>query len=224
MAIKNNDFIELEYVGRVKSNGKVFDTNIEKEAKEAGVYNEKATYDPIIITVGKQDVLKGLDEALVGKEEGQEFSVDIPAEKAFGKKNPKLVRMMGLAKFQKENIRPVPGLQLDFGNNMIGTIVTVNGGRVMVDFNHPLANRELSYEVKINKIIKDTKEKVKGFLEFYLDKKDLELDVKENNVEITTKQEFPDEIQKKIEEKIKERVPEIKTVKFKNPEKKESKE
>ncbi|MBU2589278.1 MAG: peptidylprolyl isomerase [Nanoarchaeota archaeon] len=222
MAIKNGDFIEIEYSGKIKATGKVFDTNISKEAKDANIFNEKANYGPIIICVGEEDVLQGLDEALVGKEEGKKFSVDIPAEKGFGKKNPKLVKMMALDKFHKENIRPVPGLQLDFGN-MVGTIVTVNGGRVMVDFNHPLANRELTYDVKINKIVKEDKEKLQGFLEFYLSTKDLEVELKEGKAEIKTKKELPEEIKKVITEKVNKRIPNIKEVNFSTTAKKEEK-
>jgi len=222
MAIKNGDFIEIEFAGKVKISGQVFDTNISKVAKEANVFNEKSDYSPIIICVGEGDVLKGLDEALIGKEEGKEFSVDIPADKGFGKKNPKLVKMMALDKFHKENIRPMPGLQLDFGN-MVGTIVTVNGGRVMVDFNHPLANRELTYDVKILRLVKEDKEKLKGFLEFYLSNKDVEVDLKEGKAEIKTKKEFQKEIKEIIKEKINKRIPNIKEVNFLSTAKKEEK-
>ena len=70
MAIKKGDFIEIEYTGRLKEEGFVFDTTDEKIAKEHDLYNSKAAYGPLTICVGEHHVIHGLDEALIGKEKG----------------------------------------------------------------------------------------------------------------------------------------------------------
>lgn len=213
MAIKQNDFIEIEYVGKIKETGTIFDTNEAAAAKKGGFFNEKATYAPIVICIGEGDVVKGLDEALVGKEAGKELNVEVPAEKGFGKKLPNLIKMMSLAHFQKENVQPIPGLQINFGN-AVGTIRSASGGRVMVDFNHPLAGRNLAYEVKIKKILTDDKEKLKGFLEFYLDTKDVSVEIHEGKAKVTTKVELPEGIRNAIKEKLAKRLPSIKETEF----------
>lgn len=221
MAIKNKDFIEIEFTGKIKETEKVFDTNDKEAAKAAGIFDEKAKYRPIIICVGEGDVVKGLDESFIGKEAGKSYTIEVPYDKGFGAKNPKLVKLMSLAKFQKENVQPMPGLQLDFGGTM-GTIVTVSGGRVMVDFNHPLANRNLSYDVKIKRIVTDDKEKLEGFLDFYLGKKQ-EVGLKEGKAKITTKEELPEEVKKAIKEKAMARIAAIKEIEFAGEKKPEEK-
>jgi FKBP-type peptidyl-prolyl cis-trans isomerase SlyD len=213
MAIKKGDFIEIVYTGRVKDTNEVFDTNDAESAKKAGKYDAKASYKPIVICVGETDVLKGLDESFVGKEPGKSYSIDVPAEQGFGKKLPQLVQMMSLAKFQKENIMPIPGLQLNFGD-ATGTIKAVSGGRVMVDFNHPLAGKNLAYDVSIKRVITDDAEKLNGFLEFYLGTNEISAELKEGKAEIKTKFEMPEQVKRAIREKVLKRIPSIREVSF----------
>jgi len=59
MKITKNDFIEIEFTG--KANGKIFDTTNKEEAKEMGL---QADVKPMIISVGNDMILKGLDETL----------------------------------------------------------------------------------------------------------------------------------------------------------------
>ena len=150
--INNNDFIELDYTGKVENEAIIFDTTNEKVAKDNGIYRQGMHYHGIIVCVGHSHVVKGLDEDLVGKEAGKEYTVNIPAEKAFGKKSGKLLQLIATQKFFKDNIQPVPGLQVNVDGN-VGVIKTVTGGRTLVDFNHPLASRNVEYSYKINKII-----------------------------------------------------------------------
>lgn len=212
MKTKQNDFIEIDYVGTIKEIGEIFDLTLEKEAKDLKVYNPKGEYKPLIICLGKRDVVQGLDEQLIGKETNKQYTIEAPPEKAFGNKNPKLMKIVSTNIFRKQKINPVPGLQVNLGN-MIGTIRTVTGGRTIIDLNHPLAGKTLVYKVKINRIIKDDKEKLEGFLKLHLNLKEIKVSLKEGTAEID--KEIPKEFSEHLEKEIKERIPAIKHIKFK---------
>jgi len=99
----------------------------------------------------------------------------------------------------------------------MGMIRTVSGGRTLVDFNHPLAGKELIYDFKINKIVKDDDEKLRALLKLQLNLKDTKTEIKEGNATITLniKQELPKPIQERLTKNIKEIIPSIKKIEFK---------
>lgn len=206
MPIKKNDFIEIEYTGKLKEGSSVFDTTDKETAKEHHLYREGAEYGPIIVCVGEKHVLKGLDEFLVGKEIGS-YKIELKPEEAFGKKDTKLIQMIPAKKFTEHGIKPVPGLNVNV-DGMLGLVKTVSGGRILVDFNHPLAGKELEYDIKVLRIVTDKKEQVQSLLSLILsvDKKEAEAEIKDGKCSIKLKKKFPDEVIKKLEEKIKELV------------------
>jgi len=212
MKTKEKDFIEIDYIGKIKETGEIFDLTIEEEAKNLKVYNPKGEYKPLIICLGKKHVVSGLDEQLIDKEINKEYAIEVPHEKAFGSKNPKLMKIVSTNLFLKQKINPVPGLQVNLGN-MIGTIRTVTGGRTILDLNHPLAGKTLIYKVKINKIITDDKEKLEGFLKLHLGLKKINISIKEGTA--TIDKEIPEELSTRLEKEIKEVIPTIKHIKFK---------
>lgn len=211
--VKNHDFVEIEYTGRIKEDNSIFDTTQEKVAKENGVYDKGADYSPLVMCVGENHVLKSLEEQLIGKETGEEYTFEIKAENAFGKKDAKLIQLIPLNKFKQQNIQPFPGLQLNI-DGVFGIVKTVSGGRCLVDFNHPLAGKDLVYGVKINRVIEDNKEKLKSLLKMHLHVKDAEIDLKEGSVEIKTKQKIPNGPEAELKKIISKTIPSIKNVSF----------
>jgi FKBP-type peptidyl-prolyl cis-trans isomerase 2 len=146
---KKNDFIEIEYLG--KTNGEVFDTNIPVEAKKI---NPDADVKPLTACIGQGMVIKGFDQDLENRELNKKYTVVIPSKLAYGARDPKMVRLIPKKVFLEHNMNPVPGMSVAMDNSM-AKIVSVSGGRVLVDFNHPLANKELTFEYTIkNKLIK----------------------------------------------------------------------
>ncbi len=241
MALKSMDFVEIDYIGVDKESNRIFDLTSEAEAKKNNILNPKAKYGPIVICIGEKQVLPGLDKFLVGKDVNREYAIDISPEEGFGKKDPKLMRLVPFKIFKKENIRPFPGLQINI-DNMIGTIRTVSGGRVIVDFNHPLAGHHLNYKIKINKLITDEKTKIESLLKMITNSPKVEV-IKDNSpkkadkvgtkvdkgalevdkdrvliAEVTL--DMPEQIQKQLKEAILRTVPTIKDLKFKAPSKK----
>ena len=158
--IKKYDFVEIEYTGKMKEDNIIFDTTDEKVAKENNLHTHN-DFGPVIICVGEEQVLKGIDKNIEGKEIGKEHDVEIKPEDAFGNKNAKLIQLIPTNKFKQQNLHPMPGLQVNI-NGMVGIIKTVSGGRTLVDFNHPLAGKNLQYKIKIHKKITDDKEKLNG--------------------------------------------------------------
>ena len=158
--VKKGDFVELDFVGRIKATGRIFDLTVEDVAQKEGL-NRDAKFEPMIACIGSGQLIAGFDENIDGKEVGAEFEFDLPPEKAFGRKNPKLIQLTSLQILKKQNINPVPGMRLNL-DGALATIRSVSGGRVILDFNHPLAGKELHYWVKIQKIVADKKKQVES--------------------------------------------------------------
>ncbi|MGZ8891512.1 MAG: FKBP-type peptidyl-prolyl cis-trans isomerase [Halobacteriota archaeon] len=165
MSVERGDFIRLSYIGRL-DNGDVFDTTNEDVAKENDLFAEGVSYAPIVIIAGENMVVTGLDEDLIGKASGYEGQVKIQPKDAFGERKPELVEVVPTRRFEK---RPTPGTRVSL-DNRTGTVESVVGGRVRVDFNSPYAGKTISYQYTIEKIVHKTVEKVKGLLKYYLNK------------------------------------------------------
>ncbi|MDO8643324.1 MAG: peptidylprolyl isomerase [Candidatus Woesearchaeota archaeon] len=203
MSLKKGDFVEVEYTGRLDT-GVVFDTTNEAEAQKADIHRNRMMYGPVAICIGHSQIIKGLDEALAGKELGT-HTIPVPAEKAFGKKDAKLVHMVPISKFRQQNVQPIPGLQLNI-DGAIATIKNVSGGRVLVDFNHPLSGHDVTYVVKINKKIETPVEKVKALVELHFNRRDIGVAVTGDRAELSFPTKIPLEIAKKLEESLSKEV------------------
>ncbi|MBI2546553.1 peptidylprolyl isomerase [Candidatus Woesearchaeota archaeon] len=201
MSIKKGDFVEIEYTGKTQD-GFIFDTTSEETARQNNIFNERYTYGPVIICIGEAQVLKGIDKQLEGKSEGS-FTADIQADDAFGRKSAKLLRMIPLSAFKKQNIMPHPGLQLNM-DGVIGTVKTVQGGRTIVDFNHPLASKDLVYDLKVNRIVTDDVEKIKSYVQLQLSQKGIQVKVEGSEVAVALQFPIPKEYTDKVAAKLKE--------------------
>ena len=210
MKTKLGDFIEIDYTGKLKEENIIFDVTNEGTAKQNNLYHENHVYKPIIICLGKKDMVKGLDNFLVDKEQNKEYELEVQPEDAFGKKHQELIKLLPASAFTKQNIQPYPGLQVNL-NNLTAIVKTVSGGRTLVDFNHPLAGKTLIYKVKINRIITDTKEKLSSILEQVT--KDFSVEIKEKEAVITS--DIKDKkLQKELEKEIKDRISGISNIVF----------
>jgi FKBP-type peptidyl-prolyl cis-trans isomerase SlyD len=213
MPVKKKDFIEIEYTGKTKEDNIIFDTTSEEVAKKNNIHSEYSIYGPVVICVGEGQLLKGLDHKIEGKEIG-EYTFDLKAEEAFGKKNAKLIRLVPISKFKEQGIKPEQGMQLNI-DGTVSTIKSVSGGRVLVDFNHPLSGRDLVYDIVIKRMVGDKKEQIMSLLSVILSigKKDAEVDVKEGEAKIKIKKKgLPKEVLGRMAEEIKRLVSGIKKV------------
>jgi len=208
MLTKNGDFIEIEFIARTKEDNKIFDLTNEKAAKENNLYDKKKDYSPVIICLGHNDVLPGLDKQLINKDLGK-YVFEIKSDEAFGKKDANLIKLIPTEVFTKQNMKPVPGLHVNL-DGIFGLIRSVSGGRTIIDFNHPLSSRDLIYEVEIKRFIVNIEEKVNAVLK--LVKKDVKF--KLNNEILSIDLKIDDKKNEYLKEEIKKRVPEIKEIRF----------
>lgn len=200
--VKEKDFVKVDYTGKL-SDGTVFDTTKEKVARENNLFSGKIDYTPVTVCVGEKQIISGLDEQLEGKEIGKEYIVTLPPEKAFGKRDIKKMRIVPAGTFREHKIAPQPGLQIDIDGQM-GTITRVSGGRIIVNFNHPLAGKEITYAFKIHEKVTDTKEKLTSFLHSTLKipENNIKAEVKEDKATITLPMEFPLQITTMLAQKL----------------------
>ena len=175
MAVKEGDFIRLEYTGKVQETGNVFDTTDEDVAEEAGIKLDNKSYGAIPIVIGGGHVLKGLDEALIGMEEAEEKTVEITPEEGFGLRDPKLLQLIPMGEFKKQGMKPEVGMAIT-SDGTTGIIRSVSGGRVRVDFNHELAGKNLEYSIKVVKVLEDDIEKVKSMIELHYNAPNIDSD------------------------------------------------
>lgn len=161
---KEKDFVEIDYIGKIKESNQIFDLTDKELAKKEGIFNEKSKYGSKIICIGEKQILPAIDRFLVDKEVGQSYSLELKPEESFGKKDPNLVKVIPSEILIKQRIRPFPGLQIHAGG-LIGTIRSVTGGRVSIDYNHLLAGKNLVYDIKINRVIEKDEEKVRSLVE-----------------------------------------------------------
>ena len=107
--------------------------------------------------------LKGIDDFLIGKEVGK-YIIELSPEKAFGPRVSDFVQMIPSKIFREQRLNPVPGAVFNF-DGRLAKVLSVSGGRIMVDFNHPLAGKTLIYEVNVLRKVDDLNEKIKSFFD-----------------------------------------------------------
>lgn len=182
MPIDDKDFVKLNYTGKVKETGDVFDTTYEDVAEEAGIKNENKDYHPMILAVGSTQLLSKLHDEIKKMDVGEKQTVEIPCEEAFGKRDPSLIQLIPMKEFKKQNIKPFVGMPLSL-DGQHGIVRTVDGGRVRVDFNHELAGKNIIYEIEIVDTIDDNVEKIKGLIEVYYGNPNIDLEKTEILIE-----------------------------------------
>jgi peptidylprolyl isomerase len=163
MALQKGNFIIVDYTAKVKETSEVFDTTVEETAKKERLYKEGEIYEPKLIVIGEGWVLKALDESLRTMELGKTTPVEIPPEKAFGARDPEKVRRVPLRRLTDKGVTPSLGMRVEH-NGKMATVRTVGGGRVLLDFNPPLAGKTLIYEVTVRKKLRTPKMKIAALI------------------------------------------------------------
>jgi len=163
MALQKGDFILINYTAKVKETGEVFDTTMEETAKKERLYKEGEIYEPKLVVIGEGWVLKALDESLTTTETDKTTSVEIPPEKAFGERDPEKVKRVPLKHLTAKGLTPSLGMRVEYDGKM-ATVRTMGAGRVLLDFNPPLAGKTLVYEVTIQKKLETLEEKIAALI------------------------------------------------------------
>jgi peptidylprolyl isomerase len=146
MTQQKGDFILIDYTAKVKETNEVFDTTNEEISKKERLHKEGEIYEPKLVVIGENWVLKALDESLTTMELGKTQTVEIP---------PKQLTAKGT--------NPTIGMRIDY-NGKTATIRSIGAGRVLLDFNPPLAGKTLVYDVTVNKKLETNEEKITALI------------------------------------------------------------
>jgi len=112
--------------------------------------------------------LKGVENFLIGKDIGN-YNLNLEPEKAFGKRQQQFIQMISMKIFKEKKLNPFPGAIFNFDGKM-AKVLSVSGGRVLVDFNNPLSGKSVNYKLKILRKIDDMNEKTRALIDFFLEK------------------------------------------------------
>jgi peptidylprolyl isomerase len=136
MAIRKGDTVRVHYIGTL-ADGAVFDSSRER--------------DPLEFVLGKRMLIDGFEKALIGRKAGERVRVVIPAAEAYGDVDNSLMFEVPLSEVPA-HITPEPGLQLSLScpdGDMEVTITHADNNKVVLDANHPLAGKELTFDIEI---------------------------------------------------------------------------
>ena len=148
MQIAENSVVSIEYTLKDDS-GNVLDTS------EGG--------DALSYLHGAGNIIPGLENALAGKNAGEELSVTVAPEQAYGQRNEQLIQVVSRELFKSiDDIAVGMQFQGQSANEqpMIITITAIEGDNVTIDGNHPLAGVNLNFDIKILEVRDATAEEL----------------------------------------------------------------
>ncbi|MFB6297063.1 MAG: peptidylprolyl isomerase [Salinirussus sp.] len=152
MTIAVGDSVTIEYTGRL-DDGAVFDTSRESVAEETGLAEQRPDrdYEPLTVEVGAEKLIEGMEEALIGLDEGDTPTVAIPPEKGYGEWTEERVQEYDADELSRMlgDQAPEEGIYLETQAGDLGTIVAVGDDVVRVDFNPRLAGETLEFDIEV---------------------------------------------------------------------------
>ena len=136
MAIKNGDKVKVHYTGKLKD-GTVFDSSVERE--------------PFEFEIGSGSVIKGFEQNVLTMQIGEKKSFDIPFAEAYGDYLADLVREYPVEALNGAQVTPgqLIFMQSNDGRQFPCQVKEVNAENILVDFNHPLAGKDLNFELEL---------------------------------------------------------------------------
>lgn len=144
---KENDTILLAFTGKL-DNGEIFYV-VEKD-------------DPMRVKIGKSDLPPTVENALRKMNIGDTQKIRVPPEEGYGPRQKNLLQTIE-SQEMVDSIKPMPGMILSLNVTKDGeeqkvpaTVIEVEGAKVTIDYNHPLAGHHLTYEIELIDIEKDT--------------------------------------------------------------------
>jgi peptidylprolyl isomerase len=143
--VENGSVVKLHYVG-TNDDGTEFDSS-------------RSRGEPMSVVVGSGQLIEGFNDALVGMTTGETKTFTLTPEDAYGEVNPEAYTILSRGSFPddfsiSEGVT-VP-LTSPMGQNVVGTITEYDDEEVTVDLNHPMAGKNLTFEVEVLSVESDT--------------------------------------------------------------------
>lgn len=115
--------------------------------------NTRSREEPVSLTMGDRSLLPGFEKALFGLRAGDRRTVSLPPDDAFGPWNSENIQKFDTIKFEQT---PIIGNMIEFEDkakqSLFGVVKSVNEDITEIDFNHPLAGKDITFEVEIFKV------------------------------------------------------------------------
>ena len=138
------DTVKVHYTGKLQD-GTVFDSSLERE--------------PLELTIGQGKVIAGFEHALIGMKVGTSVTVTIQAEHAYGPYYDDRVFEVARSQLLPQDLDPQVGQILSYQDETgtwNATVIEVSESMVTLDFNHPLAGEDLTFEIELVEIVENT--------------------------------------------------------------------
>ena len=141
VSAKSGDTVRVHYTGTL-DDGSEFDSSRKR--------------GPMEFTLGTGRVIKGFDRAVTGLTPGGKVKMRIPVHEAYGPSKPELIITMERSKYPV-NLTPKVGKFLhvvdDEGKGTVARVIKVEEDRVILDGNHPMAGKNLNFEIELLEIV-----------------------------------------------------------------------
>ena len=149
--VKKGDYLLIDYTGKFED-GTVFDTTLKEKALEAGIYDEEKGYRPLFFRADTGQIIKGIDWGVIGMKEGEEKTLRIPPQDAYGEYKNYLVQEIPLSRLELQT-PPEPGTKIITPTGSEVKVLNSTETSATLDFNHELAGKPLILEIKLVSII-----------------------------------------------------------------------
>jgi len=152
MAVENNNVVTLNYIlHTVEDNG------------EKTFVEQTTTENPLTFLYGVGMMLPMFEEKIAGLNEGDKSSFELAAVDAYGEKDDKAVAQLPADMFNETGLPPVGEvlpLQDNQGNQFRAVVVEVTPEAVIADLNHPMAGKNLNFDIEILAVRPATEEEL----------------------------------------------------------------
>ncbi len=144
MKIEDNSVVSFNYEVKDAKTGEVVDSNIGQE--------------PLSFITGKQQIIPGLEEQMKGMQSGDSAEILVNAAEAYGEYNPEAVQNMPREQFAGIDLQEGMTLygQSEDGNTVQVTVKGFDDNDVVIDFNHPLAGKDLLFSITVSEVREPT--------------------------------------------------------------------
>lgn len=149
--VRKGDYLLIDYTGKFEDET-VFDTTLKEKALEAGIYDEEKEYRPLFFRADAGQVIKGIDCGVLGMKEGEEKSLVILPQDAYGEYKNYLVQEIPLARLELQT-PPEPGKKIVTPRGTEVKVLNSTETSATLDFNHELAGKTLILEIKLVSIV-----------------------------------------------------------------------
>ena len=163
MPFEKGTLVYVNYTAKVKDTGEAIETTMEEEAKKLNIYDADRRYEPRLVSVGEDWVLKGLDEEIAKMDVGEKKTAELPPDRAWGGRDPTLLRMVPLRKFgeKADELRVGDEVEMD---NRVAVVRFIGSGRAQVDFNHRLAGKTLIYDIEVLRKVEPGEDTIRSLI------------------------------------------------------------